>query len=289
MKLFGANPNAALNASIVHEAATRAIAEDVGPADITSLATVPQDTVAHAQIVAREPGRLAGLPVAAAVFRELDPAIAIDSALCDGDSFGAGAVILELAGNARAILAAERSALNFLQQLSGVATKTTAFVAAVAGTKTKILDTRKTIPGLRALQKYAVACGGGANHRMGLYDMFLFKDNHLALMENPGDLAAAIAAARRLSPESKIEVEADTVDQVRQIIALDVDYILLDNMSLDEMAACVKLIAGKALVEASGNMTLDRVALVAQTGVDFISIGGLTHSTTAVDLSLELA
>ena len=196
--------------------------------------------------------------------------------------------MLEIRGAASSILTAERCALNFLQQLSGVATQTRRFVDAVAGTKAKILDTRKTIPGLRAVQKYAVRCGGGVNHRFGLYDRFLIKDNHLALMGSGSALAEAVRAARALDPEAVLEVEVERLEQIPEMIALGVDVLLLDNMALDEMRACVALIAGRAATEASGNMTLERVPEVARTGVDFISVGALTHSVRAIDFSLEM-
>lgn len=274
--------------AIIREAATRALGEDRGPADITSMAAVPADAIARARIVTRQDFVLAGLPVAEAVFQEEDNSLQVKLRAADGDRLAKGAVVMEISGAARSILTAERTALNFLQQLSAVATHTRQFVDAVAGTKCKILDTRKTIPGLRALQKYAVRCGGGQNHRMGLYDQFLLKDNHLALMGAPGNWNVAIAAARALEPSAKIEVEADTLDQVRAIAPLGVDIILLDNMSLEEMSAAVQIINGRALSEASGNMSLERARAVAETGVDFISVGALTHSIRSIDLSLEM-
>lgn len=274
--------------AIIREAAARALGEDRGPADITSLAAVPADARSLARIITRQPCVLAGLPVAEAVFLEEDGSLQLNARAHDGDQLAPNDVVLEISGSARSILTAERTALNFLQQLSAVATRTRQFVDAVADTKAKILDTRKTIPGLRALQKYAVLCGGGQNHRMGLYDQFLLKDNHLALMGAPGDWPRAIAAARALEPEAKVEVEADTLDQVRVIAALGVDIILLDNMTLDEMRTAVEIIAGRALSEASGNMSLDRVRAVAETGVDYISVGALTHTIQSIDLSLEV-
>ncbi|PAW75629.1 MAG: nicotinate-nucleotide diphosphorylase (carboxylating) [Verrucomicrobia bacterium Tous-C9LFEB] len=276
------------SSAVIREAAARALGEDRGPADITSLAAVPAEAQSTARIVTRQACVLAGLPVAQAIFLEEDASLKITMRAQDGDTLKPGDVALEVSGSARSLLTAERTALNFLQQLSAVATRTRQFVDAVTGTKAKILDTRKTIPGLRALQKYAVLCGGGQNHRMGLYDMFLLKDNHLALMGAPGNWGKAIAAARALEPSAKVEVEADTLDQVRAIAPLGVDIILLDNMSLDEMRAAVEIIAGRALSEASGNMNLERVRAVAETGVDFISVGALTHTITSIDLSLEI-
>ena len=232
---------------------------------------------------------LAGMPVAEQVFREQDISLKLTARAEDGASLKPGDTVLEITGSAASILTAERCALNFLQQLSAVATQTRRFVEAVAGTKAKILDTRKTAPGLRAVQKYAVRCGGGANHRFGLYDRFLIKDNHLALMGTGRRLAEAILAARLLDPDAVLEVEVDHLGQIPEIVALGVDVILLDNMSLDEMRACVELIAGRAATEASGNMTLERVPDVARTGVDFISVGALTHSIRAIDFSLEVS
>ena len=277
-----------LDPAIIREAAARALGEDRGPADITTLACVKFDTQAAARIFAKEACVLAGMPVAEQVFREQDATLTLTARAEDGASLEPGDTVLEIRGSAAAILTGERCALNFLQQLSGVATQTRRFVDAVAGTKAKILDTRKTTPGLRALQKYAVRCGGGVNHRFGLYDRFLIKDNHLALMGTGNRLAEAVRAARLLDPKAVLEVEVDRLDQIPEIISLGVDVLLLDNMSLDEMRACVELIAGRAATEASGNMTLERVLDVARTGVDFISVGALTHSVRAIDFSLEM-
>ena len=277
-----------LDPAIVREAAGRALGEDRGPADITTLACVDRETAGAARIFSKEDGVLAGLIVAEQVFREQDPALVLTPRAADGEAVTAGRTVLEIQGPAGSILTAERCALNFIQQLSGVATQTRRFVEAVRGTRTKILDTRKTVPGLRALQKYAVLCGGGANHRFGLYDQFLLKDNHLALMGEGDRLAEAVHAARRLDPKALLEVEVDRVDQIPAVLALHVDRILLDNMSLDETRAAVNLIGGRAQTEASGNMTLERVAAVAATGVDFISVGALTHSVQALDFSLEM-
>jgi nicotinate-nucleotide pyrophosphorylase (carboxylating) len=274
--------------AILREAAARALGEDRGPADITTLACVPPDRSGRARIFAKEPCVLAGLVVAEQVFRELDPGLRLTPRAQDGTTLPAGQTVLEIEGAAGSILTAERSALNFIQQLSGVATETRRYVDAAVGTRTRILDTRKTVPGLRALQKYAVRCGGGVNHRLGLYDQFLIKDNHLALTGEGGGLAGAVRAARQLDPKAPLEVEVDRVDQIPAVLALGVDIILLDNMTLDETRAAVALIAGKAKTEASGNMTLERIPAVAATGVDFISVGALTHSVRAIDFSLEM-
>jgi nicotinate-nucleotide pyrophosphorylase (carboxylating) len=274
--------------AVIREAAARALGEDRGPADITTLACVSPEVQGAARIFAKEPCVLAGLIVAERVFREADPSLMLKVTAVDGAWLSAGQTVLEISGSAASILTAERCALNFVQQLSGVATQTRLFVEATAGTKAKILDTRKTVPGLRALQKYAVRCGGGVNHRIGLYDQFLIKDNHLALMGEGDRLAEAIDAARRLDPHALLEVEVDRLDQIPTVLALKVDRILLDNMSLEEMRAAVVLIAGRAETEASGNMTLERIPAVAATGVDFISVGALTHSVRAIDFSLEM-
>jgi nicotinate-nucleotide pyrophosphorylase (carboxylating) len=277
-----------LEPAIIREAASRALGEDRGPADITTLACIKFETQGSARIFAKEACVLAGMPIAEQVFRETDPTLVLKAVREDGSSLHAGDTVLEISGAAGSILTAERCALNFLQQLSAVATQTRRFVDAVAESKAKIMDTRKTMPGLRALQKYAVRCGGGVNHRFGLYDRFLIKDNHLALMGTGDRLAEAVQAARALDPDAVLEVEVDRLEQIPDVVALGVDVILLDNMSAEEMRACVELIAGRAATEASGNMTLERVAEVARTGVDFISVGALTHSVKAIDFSLEV-
>jgi nicotinate-nucleotide pyrophosphorylase (carboxylating) len=277
-----------LEPAVIREAAARALGEDRGPADITTLACVPPGTRGSARIFARESGVLAGLPVAEQVFREQDPGLVLTRRAEDGAVLKPGDTVLEIKGEAASILIGERCALNFLQHLSGIATETRRYVEAVAGTGTQILDTRKTLPGLRALQKYAVRCGGGTNHRMGLYDQFLIKDNHLAFTGGGSRLAEAIRAARRLDPQAKLEVEVDCIEQIGEILAQGVDFILLDNMTLEQTREAVAIIAGRARTEASGNMTLARVKEVAATGVDFISVGALTHSVRALDFSLEL-
>ena len=277
-----------LSPAVIREAAARALGEDRGPVDITTFACVKPEVQASARIFAKEPCVLAGLPVAEQVFREQDPGLKLRAVAEDGAALKKGDTVLEIRGSAASILTGERCALNFLQQLSGVATETRRYVDAVAGTKTKIIDTRKTIPGLRALQKYAVRCGGGSNHRFGLYDQFLIKDNHLALMGTGNRLAEAVRSARELNAEAILEVEVDRIDQVPEVIALGVDVVLLDNMSIEETRACVELIAGRAKTEASGNMTLARVPEVARTGVDFISVGALTHTIRSIDFSLEM-
>lgn len=280
------NPIAPLSPAMIREAASRALGEDRGPADITTLACIPPKSQGAARIFAKEGCVLAGLPIAEQVFREQDPALLLETSVGDGAFIQPDETVLTIRGPAGSILTAERCALNFLQQLSGVATQTRLFVEAVSGTKCRILDTRKTVPGLRAVQKYAVRCGGGVNHRFGLYDRFLIKDNHLALMGS--GLAAAVQVARSLQPEALVEVEVDRPDQIPDVLAQNVDHILLDNMTLEELCASVALVGDRAKTEASGNMTLDRVRAVAETGVDFISVGALTHSVRAIDFSLEM-
>jgi nicotinate-nucleotide pyrophosphorylase (carboxylating) len=278
----------ALSPAVIREAAARALGEDRGPADITTMACVAADVPGNARILARESCVLAGMPIAMQVFREQDPGLKVEAVATDGAMITPGETVLTVSGSAASILTAERCALNFIQQLSGVATQTRLFVEAVADTRCRILDTRKTVPGLRELQKYAVLCGGGTNHRFGLYDQFLVKDNHLALMGTGAKLADAVRAARALNPDALLEVEVDRLDQIPDLLAQGVDQILLDNMTLEETRACVELIAGRAKTEASGNMTLDRVHAVAATGVDFISVGALTHTVRAIDFSLEM-
>ncbi len=277
-----------LERALLREAACRALGEDRGPMDVTSWVSIPEGAIAQARIVTRENGVLSGIPVAEGVFRETDPSLEVKILRSDSSRIQAGESILEVEGSLRSILTAERSALNYLQHLSGIATETDRYVERVRGTKTRILDTRKTTPGLRALEKYAVACGGGVNHRVGLYDMFLFKDNHLAFFKNPEEMKEVVAKARRWDPPLKIEIEADTVDQVKWIVELNIDRILLDNMTLEQMRESVKIIDGRCESEASGGMTFERLREVADCGVDYISVGALTHSVKAIDFSLEV-
>jgi len=281
-------PIEALAPAIVREAAARALGEDLGPADITSLAVVDPARTARARIFCKEAGIQAGVVMAEAVYRELDPQLDVKRLNEDGASLCVGQTILEISGKAASILSGERCALNFLQHLSGISTMTRRFVDATAGTRCRILDTRKTLPGLRALEKYAVRCGGGLNHRMGLYDAFMLKDNHIALMDGTGGLIEGARRARMFQPEAHLTVEADTLEQVRILAGTDIDRILLDNMDIPTLREAVALVGGRCELEASGNMTLDRIAEVAATGVDFISVGCLTHSAPALDFSLEL-
>jgi nicotinate-nucleotide pyrophosphorylase (carboxylating) len=266
-----------------------ALAEDIGSGDVTTLATVPANAKTVAVMRAREPLVVAGLDFAQAAFRHLSSSAKIKSVSRDGQRVKAGASLLRVSGPARAILSAERVALNFVQRLSGVATLTARFVKTVQGTRAQILDTRKTTPGWRRFEKYAVACGGGRNHRFGLYDMVLIKDNHLAALRGaqPNPIAAAVRCARAKSPQLQIEVEADTLKQVEQAVAAGADIILLDNMKPGQLRVAVKIVAGRAKTEASGGVNLRTVRAIAKSGVDFISVGALTHSARAVDIGLD--
>ena len=278
-----------LDAEQVRRAVELALAEDIGGGDVTSLATVPEDIIARAVMRAREALVVAGVAFAEAAFKQVSPAVQIKRLLEDGQRAIVDKPILEISGPAREILSAERVALNFVQRLSGIATLAAQFVDAIKGTKTQILDTRKTTPGWRRFEKYAVACGGGRNHRMGLFDMILIKDNHLVALKNesPNAIAAAVARARSRNPELKVEVEADTLEQVEQAVQAGADFILLDNMNAVQLRLAVQKAKGRAQTEASGGITLATVRAVADTGVDFISVGALTHSARAVDIGLD--
>ncbi len=279
----------ALSAQEIRRVVAAALAEDIGGGDVTTLATVPETARARAVARAREPLVVAGLALAEAAFRQLSPAVRITRVTEDGQRVLEGKPLLETAGPARALLSAERVALNFLQRLSGVATLTAQFVDAVKGTGAVILDTRKTTPGWRRLEKYAVTCGGGKNHRLGLFDMVLIKDNHLSALrhESPSAVAAAVQRARAQYPKLKVEVEADTLEQVELAVAAGADMVLLDNMNLVQLRLAVQKCKDRALTEASGGVTLAGVRAIAETGVDFISVGALTHSARAVDIGLD--
>lgn len=264
----------------------RALAEDIGTGDVTSLSVLPSGLQLTGQILSKEEGVIAGLEVAAAAFRLADANVKMTPRTVDGQAIGAGQVVAEVTGPAVGILSGERVALNFLQRMSGIATMTRQYVRAVAGTKAVILDTRKTAPGLRVLDKLAVRLGGGQNHRLGLFDMVLIKDNHIAAA---GGIAEAVRRARAAVGERlKIEVEVTSLAQLEEAVRAGADRVMLDNMSVDEMAEAVGLAGGRVELEASGNVSLDNVADIAATGVDFISVGALTHSVRALDMSLEV-
>jgi nicotinate-nucleotide pyrophosphorylase (carboxylating) len=281
-------PDAFLSPLAIEEAVTRALAEDLGRAgDITSIATVPEQAQARAVVVARKAGTIAGLPLVEATLRKLDPQIEIAAHARDGDAVAAKTHLMTVSGNARVILSAERTALNFAGHLSGIATATAELVARVKGSKARITDTRKTTPGMRALQKYAVRCGGGFNHRFGLDDAILIKDNHIAVA---GGIRAALEAAKAVAGHLvKVEIEVDTLDQLREVLATELaDVVLLDNMSTADMRRAVELVAGRLVIEASGSITLDKVAEIAATGVDYMSSGAITHSAQNLDIALDI-
>jgi nicotinate-nucleotide pyrophosphorylase (carboxylating) len=263
-----------------------ALEEDNAFDDVTTRATVLSGRRASGMLVARSPGVVAGVPLVCEAFRQLDPKADIRVDCPDGSTVGSGSPILALNGHARGLLSAERVALNFLQRLSGVATLTARYVNAVRDTRAKILDTRKTTPGWRPLEKYAVRCGGGTNHRADLAGAVLIKDNHLAAVD--GDIALAVRRARELAlPGTRVEVECETIEQVRAALAARADIIMLDNMPLRDIQLCVDEAAGRAVVEASGGVTLENVRAIAETGVDWISVGALTHSAPALDMALD--
>ncbi|MCL6628663.1 MAG: carboxylating nicotinate-nucleotide diphosphorylase [Armatimonadetes bacterium] len=294
-----------LNMLDVERIVRRALEEDIGTGDITTTLTIPPGSISHAKIIAKEPGIIAGLHVAALVFELVARSYGSDIALkvtsqvggeptrvrfrasmLDGSEVNAGDTIAEIEGDTAVILTGERTALNFLQRMSGIATKTSRLVKLIAHTKAHVVDTRKTTPGMRMLEKYAVRMGGGQNHRFGLYDAILIKDNHILAA---GGIEKAIHAARAGIPHTvKIEVEADTLEQVRQALDAGADMILLDNMSLDMLRQAVTMCSGRALTEASGGITEETIAKIAETGVDLISVGALTHSVQALDLSLDI-
>ena len=270
----------------LHALVKSALDEDGAFNDLTTIATVVSDRHARGRLVARAPGVLCGIPLALETFRTLDPKVTMRVDCEDGARLEPGDSVLYLSGHARALLTAERVALNFMQRLSGVASATARYVDAVRGTHAKILDTRKTTPGWRLLEKYAVRAGGGTNHRLNLSTAVLIKDNHLASVD--GDVGLAVHRARDLAPPgTKVEVECERIEQVQAALEARADIIMLDNMSTAQMKECVELVAGRALTEASGGVNLDSVRAIAETGVDWISVGALTHSAPALDLALD--
>lgn len=264
-----------------------ALAEDVGDGDITTTSTVPRDLRGQATIIAKAEGVVAGQFVAEMTFAQVDAQVEYCALLADGSPVTRGTTVALIEGPVASILVGERTALNFLGRLSGIATLTARFVKQVTGSKARILDTRKTTPGLRALEKYAVRCGGGHNHRFGLFDMFLIKENHIRACGSLSEAVRRCVQTRKDRPV-KVEVEATTREEVLEALAAGVDRIMLDNMSLVTISECVQLAAGKVELEVSGNVSLDNVAAIAQTGVDYISVGALTHSAPVLDLSLQL-
>jgi nicotinate-nucleotide pyrophosphorylase (carboxylating) len=272
----------------IEQAVTRALAEDLGRAgDITSIATVPEDTSGRATVMARKPGVVSGLPLVEASFRRLAPQIEIAASAQDGDAIAAGAELMTIEGDARAILGAERTALNFIGHMSGIATATAEFVKCIAHTRARIVCTRKTTPGLRAIEKYAVRCGGGFNHRFGLDDAMLIKDNHIAVA---GGIAAVLNRAKAAAGHLvKIEIEVDSLKQLEEVLAVGLaDVVLIDNFDLDAMRRAVEMVAGRLVIEASGGITLASAAAIAETGVDYLSSGSLTHSVQNLDIGLDI-
>jgi nicotinate-nucleotide pyrophosphorylase (carboxylating) len=283
-----AHPEAFLSPLVIAEAVQRALDEDLGRAgDITSIATIPETTHAHAILVARQAGVIAGLPLAVATFQKLSPDINVQAHFRDGGAVATGVHVLTISGPARAVLAGERTALNFVGRLSGVATLTADYVRHTAGTKLRICCTRKTTPGLRALEKYAVRCGGGFNHRFGLDDAILIKDNHIAVA---GGITAALERARAHAGHLvKIEIEVDTLTQLREVLEAGLaDVVLLDNMDIADLTEAVKLAKGRVVLEASGGVTQGSIAKIAATGVDYASSGALTHSAPNFDVALDI-
>ena len=282
------HPDAFLSPLTIDEAVTRALDEDLGRAgDITSIATIPEATRAHAVMVSRQAGVIAGLPLAVAVFRRLCPDINLQAHVRDGAAVAAGVHLMTISGPARAVLTGERTALNFVGRLSGVATATSNYVRKTAGTELRICCTRKTTPGLRALEKYAVRCGGGFNHRFGLDDAILIKDNHIAVA---GGIAPVLERARAHAGHLvKIEIEVDTLAQLREVLDTGLaDAVLLDNMDFATLSEAVKMAQGRVVLEASGGVTLDSIAQIAATGVDYVSSGALTHSAPTLDVALDI-
>lgn len=277
-----------LNPLLIDQTIRAALSEDLGRAgDITTQATIPESARARALIVARETGVIAGSDIAIAAFRMMEPNVRFDTHMKDGTAIAAGTAVLAVEGPARAILSAERVALNFMGRLSGIASLTARYVQAVKHTKARIVCTRKTTPNLRAFEKYAVRCGGGSNHRFGLDDAILIKDNHIAVA---GGVVNALRAAKSFAGHLvKIEIEVDTLDQLDEVIKEGADVVLLDNMMPDQLKEAVRRVSGKMLTEASGGVNLETVAAIAESGVDMISVGALTHSAKVLDLGLDIA
>jgi len=278
-----------LEAEQFNDIVRQALAEDIGTGDVTSMSLIPEDNQASASIVAREPLIVAGLALAKSSFLHIDQNLTVNYEVAEGDALMPASTLMRVEGCTQSILSAERTALNFLQHLSGIATLTSEYVTAINHTNAVLMDTRKSTPGWRRLEKHAVVCGGGTNHRMGLYDMVLIKDNHLAALRNfDNPISIAISRARKNNPKLKIEVEADTLQQAVLAAKSGADIVMLDNMKLKELRETVNLIKGQSLLEASGGISLDNIRAVADTGVDLISVGSLTHSARAADIALDL-
>lgn len=279
-----------LTQELINQVVSAALKEDAPNGDVTSQHLIPSDATAVAELAAREPGVFSGAEVFIAAFKLTNASVQVEMKIKDGEKFEKGQLLAVVTGPARAVLTAERIGLNFVQRMCGVATLTAAYVAKVAGTKAKILDTRKTTPGLRAFERQAVVNGGGRNHRFSLSDMVMAKDNHLAVLTRGGkDLTTELKRVRAELPANiKLEVEVDRLDQITAVLAAEVDIIMLDNFSLEDLRKGVELIAGKCVVEASGGVNLETVGEIAKTGVDVISVGALTHSARALDLGLDV-
>ncbi|WP_129671045.1 carboxylating nicotinate-nucleotide diphosphorylase [Candidatus Chloroploca sp. Khr17] len=280
-----------LPTTLVRELLTRALAEDLGSGDLTTQAVIPATAHVQAAFVFREAGLVCGLDIVATTFALVDPTLVVMPLVKDGAQVAPGTVVATVSGSARGVLIGERVALNLFQRMSGIATLAARYVAAVAGTKARILDTRKTTPGLRLLEKYAVRLGGAINHRFGLYDGVMLKDNHLAILATQGiGMGAAVQQARAaVGPMVRVEVEVETVAQAGEAAEAGADLIMLDNMPPEAMRAAVSLVQGRALLEASGGVTLERVRAIAESGVDYISVGALTHAARALDIGLDIA
>ncbi len=276
-----------MNPLLISQTIRQALIEDIGTEDITTELIFDEHVEARGVLLAKSPGRIAGLDIVRETFAMLSPQVHVEARLRDGEDVIAGTILAEITGQARAILSAERVALNFLQRMSGIATQTHLLCEMIKQYPTQIIDTRKTSPGLRMFDKYAVVVGGGRNHRVGLYDAVLIKDNHIAIM---GSITAAVKRVKeRLGPFVKIEVETDSLEQVEEAVHLPIDVILLDNMQPDQVRTAVQLVDGRMMTEASGGMTLETIADYAVAGVDFISVGWLTHSVRALDVSLDIS
>jgi nicotinate-nucleotide pyrophosphorylase (carboxylating) len=280
---------AALDEELIQQHVQRALAEDIGAGDVTTDALLPAEATGRAVIVAREPLTICGLALAEEAFRQLAAEANLHTAIEDGNELDTGEALLEIHAPCRALLTAERTALNYLQRLSGIATQAARYVEAVSGTGVLILDTRKTTPGWRAFEKYAVQCGGARNHRRGLDDLIMIKDNHLAALPGDNPVAGAVARAHEAAPELKVEVEADTLEQAEAAAKAGANIILLDNMPPEMLREAIALIDGRSQTEASGGITLNNIRAVAETGVNYISVGALTHSAMAVDIAMDFS